>query len=315
MTANGFIQLALYVTILLLCAKPLGIYMARVYRGQGVGIDRLLGGLERGLYRLTGVRPQDEMSWKAYAMAMLGLNLAGILVVYALQRLQGVLPWNPQGLPGVTPHSSFNTAISFGSNTNWQGYGGETTMSYLTQMLGLTVQNFVSAATGMATLAAFVRGLARQSVETIGNFWVDLTRSTLYVLLPLSIVLALVLVSQGVIQNLSPYAKVAVIQPTLYSEPATDAQEERQVGAVGLAVAVVVGGAVALAQRPLAAGQVVDVLLAPRHQPARQRHVLQDHRGARADRPGESRQAARMAAYPAARDRPGAQPLPAPHVT
>jgi K+-transporting ATPase ATPase A chain len=153
---------------------------------------------------------------------MLLFNFVGIVVVYALQRFQGVLPLNPQGLGAVSPDSSFNTAVSFGTNTNWRGYGGETTMSYLTQMLGLTVQNFVSAAAGMATLAAFVRGLARRSTETIGNFWVDVTRTTLYILLPLSLVLALVLVSQGVIQTFGPYAKVSVVQPTEYEEPETD---------------------------------------------------------------------------------------------
>jgi K+-transporting ATPase ATPase A chain len=223
MTANGYFQLALYLAVLLLLAKPLGVYMARVYQGH-VRLERVLGWLERGIYRLAGIRPEAEMGWKPYALAMLVFNLAGILAVYALQRFQASLPWNPQALPAVTPHSSFNTAVSFGTNTNWQGYGGETTMSYLTQMLGLTVQNFVSAATGMATLAAFVRGLARRTAETIGNFWVDLTRTTLYILLPLSFALALVLVSQGVVQSLGSYAKVAVVQPSEYSVPETDAQ-------------------------------------------------------------------------------------------
>ena len=162
------------------------------------------------------------MGWKTYALAMLLFNFAGLLVVYLLQRLQGVLPLNPQGLGAVTPDSSFNTAVSFATNTNWQGYGGETTMSYLTQMLGLTVQNFVSAAAGMATLAAFIRGFSRRSAETIGNFWVDLTRTTLYILLPLSFVLALVLVSQGVVQTFGEYAKVTVVQPTQYDVPETD---------------------------------------------------------------------------------------------
>jgi len=162
------------------------------------------------------------MGWKTYALTMLIFNLAGVLAVYALQRLQGVLPLNPAGLGAVSPDSSFNTAVSFATNTNWQGYGGETTMSYLTQMLALTVQNFVSAATGMAVAAALIRGFARRSAETIGNFWVDLTRTTLYILLPLSLVFALVLVSQGVVQTFGPYAKVAVVQPTEYDEPVTD---------------------------------------------------------------------------------------------
>jgi K+-transporting ATPase ATPase A chain len=188
MTANGVFQLALYVVVLLALARPLGAYMARVYQNQPFGLDRALGWLERLIYRLSGVRPDQEMGWKTYAATMLLFNLAGLLAVYLLQRLQGVLPLNPQGLGAVSTDSSFNTAVSFATNTNWQGYGGETTMSYLTQMLGMTVQNFVSAATGMATLVALIRGFARRTTETIGNFWVDMTRSTLYILLPLSFV-------------------------------------------------------------------------------------------------------------------------------
>jgi K+-transporting ATPase ATPase A chain len=221
-TANGYVQLAFYVVVLLLLAKPLGAYMARVYQGRPIGLDRVLGWLERLIYRVGGVRPDAEQGWKQYAMAMLLFNFAGIVVLYLLQRLQGGLPLNPQGLGAVSPDSSFNTAVSFGTNTNWQGYGGETTMSYLTQMLGLTVQNFVSAAAGMATLAAFVRGFSRRSAETIGNFWVDLTRTTLYILLPLSTVLALILASQGVVQTFGPYAKATVVQPTQYEVPETD---------------------------------------------------------------------------------------------
>jgi len=222
MTANGVLQLVLYVVVLLALAKPLGAYMARVYEGRPFGLDRTLGPVERLIYRLSGVRPDEEMDWKSYAIAMLLFNLLGLLAVYGLQRLQGLLPLNPQALGAVSPDSSFNTAVSFATNTNWQGYGGETTMSYLTQMLGLTVQNFVSAAAGMATLAAFIRGLARRSAQTIGNFWVDLTRTTLYILLPLSFVLALALVSQGVVQTFGAYAKVNVIQQTSYDEPITD---------------------------------------------------------------------------------------------
>jgi potassium-transporting ATPase potassium-binding subunit len=222
-TGNGVLQLALYLFALLLLAKPLGLYMARVYEGQRFGLDRILGWLERLIYRMAGIRPEVEQGWKTYAIAMLLFNFVGILVVYLLQRLQGLLPLNPQGLGAVSPDSSFNTAVSFGTNTNWQGYSGETTMSYLTQMLALTVQNFVSAAAGMAALAALIRGLARRSAETIGNFWVDLTRTTLYILLPLSVVLALVLVSQGVVQTFQPYTKVSVVQPTEYDNPVTDA--------------------------------------------------------------------------------------------
>jgi potassium-transporting ATPase potassium-binding subunit len=171
MTANGIFQLALYVVVLIALAKPLGSYMARVYQNQPFGLDKVLGGLERLIYRLAGVQPDQEMGWKTYAVAMLLFNFAGLLVLYLLQRLQGVLPLNPQGLGAVSTDSSFNTAVSFATNTNWQGYGGETTMSYLTQMLGLTVQNFVSAAMGMAVLVALIRGFARRSAQTIGNFW------------------------------------------------------------------------------------------------------------------------------------------------
>ena len=222
MTGNGVLQLAFYTIVLLALAKPLGAYMARVYDGRPIGLDRALGWLERLVYRGSGVTAELEMGWKTYALTMLLFNLAGVLAVYALQRVQGVLPLNPAALGAVSPDSSFNTAVSFATNTNWQGYGAETTMSYLTQMLALTVQNFVSAASGMAVAVALIRGFARRSAETIGNFWVDLTRTTLYILLPLSFVLALVLVSQGVVQTFGPYAKVAVVQPTAYDEPVTD---------------------------------------------------------------------------------------------
>ena len=222
MTANGVLQLVFYIVVLLALAKPLGAYMARVYEGRRVALDRVLGWLERLIYRLAGVRADEEMTWKTYAVTMLVFNLVGLLAVYALQRLQGVLPLNPEGLGAVSPDSSFNTAVSFATNTNWQGYGGEATMSYLTQMLALTVQNFISAATGMAVLAAFIRGFARRSVQTIGSFWVDMTRTTLYILLPLSFVLALILVSQGTVQTFRPYAKAAVVQSTEYDDPIKD---------------------------------------------------------------------------------------------
>ena len=212
MTLNGWLQLILYFVVLLVLAKPLGAFMARVYEGQSTWLDRIIGPIERLIYRLSGVNPQAEMNWKTYALAMLLFNLFGLIVVYLLQRVQGALPLNPQGLGAVSPDSSFNTAVSFATNTNWQGYGGETTMSYLTQMLGLTVQNFVSAATGMAVLVALIRGLRARSAQTIGNFWVDLVRTTLYILLPLSIVLAVVLVSQGVIQNFNAYQPVTLLQ-------------------------------------------------------------------------------------------------------
>jgi potassium-transporting ATPase potassium-binding subunit len=224
MMANGYLQLAVYILVLLFLAKPLGTYMARVYEGRSLALERILGWLERLIYRVCGVAPHVEMDWKGYAIAMMLFNLVGLLVVYLLQRVQGVLPLNPQALSAVSADSSFNTAVSFATNTNWQGYGGETTMSYLTQMLGLTVQNFVSAAAGMATLAALIRGLARRSAQTIGNFWVDLTRTTLYILLPLAFVGALALVSQGVVQTFRPHEKAAVLQPVEYDEPITDDQ-------------------------------------------------------------------------------------------
>lgn len=233
MTMNGMLQIALYLVVLLGLAKPLGWYMARVYEGQPVGLNRVLGPFERLLYRLCGVRDGQEMDWKTYAVAMLLFNMAGLLVVYALQRLQGLLPLNPQTLGAVTPDSAFNTAVSFATNTNWQGYGGEVTMSYLTQMLGLGVQNFVSAATGLATLVALIRGLSRRSAQTIGNFWVDMTRSALYILLPLSLALALVLVSQGVVQSFSPYRAVTLVQPQSYQQPKLDANGQAVVDASG----------------------------------------------------------------------------------
>jgi K+-transporting ATPase ATPase A chain len=222
MTANGIAQIVVFLVVLLVLVKPLGAYMAHVYEGHRVALDRVLGWLERLTYRLGGIRPGEEMGWRTYALAMLLFNLLGLLTVYAVQRLQGVLPLNPQGMGAVSPDSSFNTAVSFATNTNWQGYGGESTMSYLTQMLALTVQNFVSAASGMATLVALIRGFARRSADTIGNFWVDLTRTTLYILLPLSVILAVALVSQGVVQTFGPFAKATVVQPTQYDEPVTD---------------------------------------------------------------------------------------------
>ena len=222
MTPNAIFQLVLYVVVLLALARPLGAYMARVYEGRRLALDRVLGWLERLVYRAGGVRPAEEMGWKAYTLAMLAFNFLGLLAVYFLQRAQAVLPLNPQGMAAVSADSSFNTAVSFATNTNWQGYGGESAMSYLTQMLALTVQNFVSAASGMATLVALIRGFARRSVETIGNFWVDLTRTTLYILLPLSVLLALALVSQGTVQTFRSYPTATVVQPSQFDEPVTD---------------------------------------------------------------------------------------------
>ncbi len=214
MTTNAVLQLALYCVLLVAVAIPLGSYMARVYRGQATVAQRILGPLERLFLRILRVDPKEEMNWKTYAYAVLLFNVAGLLVVYLLQRVQGSLPANPAALGPVSPDSSFNTAISFASNTNWQGYAGETTLSYLTQMLGLTVQNFVSAATGMAVLVALIRGFTRKTTADLGSFWVDLLRSTLYVLLPLSVVGAIVLLSQGVVQTFSPHASATLVEST-----------------------------------------------------------------------------------------------------
>jgi K+-transporting ATPase ATPase A chain len=214
MSWNNLTQSFIYLAVLLLLVKPLGIYMARIYEGKPTGINVWLGWLEKLIYRVSGVQPQAGMSWKTYAIAMMLFNVLGIVVVYILQRVQAHLPLNPLVLPAVNQDLAFNTAVSFATNTNWQSYGGETTLSYLTQMLGLTVQNFVSAATGMAILVAVIRGFIQKQVETIGNFWVDLVRSTLYILMPLAIILSLVLVSQGVVQTFKPSEKVNLLQTT-----------------------------------------------------------------------------------------------------
>ena len=238
MTTNGFSQIIFYFVVLITLGYPLGIFIARVYRNERTFLDPVLGPVERLLYKLCSVRADEEMDWKQNALAMLVFNFTGIFVVYALQRLQGFLMLNPQGFSAVTPDSSFNTAVSFGTNTNWQGYGGETTMSYLTQMLGLTVQNFVSAASGMAVLALFIRGLARHSAKTLGNFWVDLTRSTLYILLPLSIVVSLVLVSQGVIQNFSAYKTVQLVEATTDANNARTTEQALPMGPAASQIAI-----------------------------------------------------------------------------
>jgi len=205
MGTTAWINLGLFMGLLLLLAWPLSKWLARVAEGS---LPRWMGAVEGGFYRLAGVKPDEGMHWKQYAFALLLFSFLGALAAYALQRLQGLLPLNPQGMAAVSPDSAFNTAISFVTNTNWQGYGGESTMSYLTQMLALTVQNFVSAATGIAVVFALIRGFASRLSGTIGNFWVDLTRVTLWVLLPLSFVFAIFLVGQGVIQNFSAYVDV-----------------------------------------------------------------------------------------------------------
>ncbi|MCX7094679.1 MAG: potassium-transporting ATPase subunit KdpA [Methylobacter sp.] len=214
MTTNGLLQIILYFVVLLVLAKPLGVYMAAVYENRPLLLKRILGPLEAGFYRLSGVNPEQEMGWKNYAAALLWFNLFGGLAVFALQMLQAYLPLNPQQMANVTLDSSFNTAISFMTNTNWQGYSGEATMSYLTQMLGLGVQNFLSAATGMAVLVALIRGFQRTHADGIGNFWADLTRGTLYILLPLSFLVAVALVGQGVVQTFKPYHTVPLVEQT-----------------------------------------------------------------------------------------------------
>ncbi len=222
MSAMDWLQLALYLLVLLLSVKPLGHYMAGVFDGSGA-VTRWFGPAERALYRLCRIDAATSMDWRQYAVAMLLFNTLGALAVYALQRLQAHLPWNPQQMSAVSPDSSFNTAVSFVTNTDWQGYGGESTMSYLTQMLALAVQNFLSAATGIAVLIALIRGFVLRQAQQIGNFWVDLARATLYVLLPLSVLLALALVGQGVVQSFKPYASAALVDPITLEEPVTDA--------------------------------------------------------------------------------------------
>jgi K+-transporting ATPase ATPase A chain len=212
MTVNGWFQIAIFCAIVVALAKPFGGFMTRVFSGERTWLTPVLQPVERGFYRLAGVDDRTDQHWTAYAVAMLAFNLAGFLFLYALQRLQGSLPLNPQGLAGVPPDLAFNTAVSFVTNTNWQSYVGETTMSYLTQMLGLTVQNFVSAATGIALAVALIRGFARRSASGIGNFWVDVTRCTLYILLPISFVAALFLVWQGMPQNFAEYVDATTVE-------------------------------------------------------------------------------------------------------
>jgi K+-transporting ATPase ATPase A chain len=232
MTANGLFQIGLAVGLILACVRPLGWYLARVYARP------THGRLERLLYRLAGIDPAAEMTWPRYAGALLALSFVSVLAVYGLQRAQAALPLNPQGQAAVSPDSSFNTAVSFASNTNWQGYGGESTMSYLTQMAALAVQNFASAAAGMAVLVALIRGFARRGADTIGNFWVDLVRGTVYVLLPLSLVLALVLVSQGVPQTFSAYHEVQLVEPAADADGKPVTTQTVAVGPVASQVAI-----------------------------------------------------------------------------
>lgn len=222
---NPAVQAFVYLAAVLVSAKPLGIYMALIYEGKPALLNQWLRPLENFFYRFSGVDPAKGMDWKAYAVAMMIFNALGLIMVYGLQRLQNFLPLNTMSLSRVPPDLAFNTAISFASNTNWQNYGGERTLSYLTQMLGLTVQNFLSAATGMTVLIAVIRGFVARQAKEIGNFWVDLTRSVLYILLPLATVLAFFLVSQGVVQSFKPYGKASLVQP-LKGETGQDVSEQ-----------------------------------------------------------------------------------------
>jgi len=238
MTPAGAMQIALYLGALVALAWPLGIFMARVYSGERTWLSPVLEPVERLVYRVAGVDRNSEQTWKQYTAAALTFSLVGFAVVYVLQRLQGHLPLNPQGFGNVAADSAFNTAVSFATNTNWQGYAGETTMSYLTQMLGLGVQNFVSAATGMAVLVALIRGFVRRESDRIGNFWVDLTRGTLHVLLPLSVVLACVLAAQGVVQSFAPYRSVTLLEPATVDTAATITEQTIPLGPAASQVAI-----------------------------------------------------------------------------
>ena len=238
MTPNGWFQLALYLGVLLLLARPLGVYMAAVYEGVPSRWRRPGEVVERWMYRLCGVNPAEQMTWTRYAYAVLMFSIVSFLAVYLIQRCQALLPLNPQQLAAVTADSSFNTAISFVTNTNWQGYGGEVTMSYVTQMLALTVQNFVSAAVGMAVLVALIRGFRQTDTSGLGNFWVDLTRGTLYILLPMSFVLALVLVSQGVVQTFSEYQTVPLMEAATTAEGKTIREQTLSLGPAASQIAI-----------------------------------------------------------------------------
>jgi K+-transporting ATPase ATPase A chain len=223
MTLNGWLQIAVFFALVLLAAKPMGLYMARVYERKKTLLDPVLGPIERLLYRVTGVDADAEMGWIEYGAAMLIFSCATLLLTYAIERLQHAIPlWNPQHLAAVEPYLAWNTAASFTTNTNWQSYVPESTMSYLTQMAGLATHNFWSAATGMALAIAFIRGISRRESKTLGNFWVDLTRGTLWVLLPICLVYALALVSQGVVQNLKPYDTVTLVEPQSVTVTGTD---------------------------------------------------------------------------------------------
>ncbi len=235
MTPYAIAELAVYFGLLLALTKPFGLYMAKLFEGKRTFLHPILRPVERAIYRLSGVREETEQRWTQYAASLIAFSLASFCFAYALQRLQGILPLNPRhfGAAAVTPDLAFNTAVSFVTNTNWQAYSGEATLSYLVQMAALTVQNFVSAAAGMAVAIALVRGFARQQMRSIGNFWVDLTRATLYVLLPLSLVGALFLCSQGVIQNFHPYEQVRTVEGAAQTIPQGPVASQEAIKMIG----------------------------------------------------------------------------------
>src|SRR6202171_3560035 len=238
MTSNGILQIALFFALILVCVKPLGAFMANVFEGRRTFLHPMLHWLETLTYKAAGVREDVEQRWTQYTASVLAFSIFGFLLVYLLQRAQAYLPFNPQnfGTPNVSPDLAFNTAASFLTNTNWQAYSGESTLSYFVQMAALTVQNFVSAAAGMAVAIAVVRGFARHEMKTIGNFWVDMTRATLYVLLPISIIAALFLCSQGVIQNLKPYTSIATLEggkQTIAQGPVASQEAIKELGTNG----------------------------------------------------------------------------------
>src|SRR5271168_1836987 len=228
MTANGWFQICFFFALVLVCAKPLGLYMARVFERERTFADRIFRPIERLIYRLTGIDETHEMRWTEYAVVMLLFSLVTMLVTYAIERLQYLLPLNPQHLAAVAPDLALNTAASFTTNTNWQAYVPETTMSYLTQMLTLAYHNFFSAAVGIALAIALVRGISRKESKTLGNFWVDTTRASLWVLLPGCVIYALLLVSQGVVQNLRPYDQARLLQTQTVSTTGADGKVSTQ---------------------------------------------------------------------------------------
>jgi K+-transporting ATPase ATPase A chain len=247
MTVNGWLQILLFLALIFAVTKPMGVFMARVFSRERTFMDLVLRPVERLLYRITGVDEDHEMRWTEYAIAMLLFSVVSMIVLYLMERLQGSLPFNPQKFGAVSPaHLAFNTAASFTTNTNWQAYPGESTMSYFTQMAGLAYHNFASAAVGIALAIAFIRGIARRQMETIGNFWVDLVRSCLWVLLPVCVVGALLLVSQGVVQNLRPYDKVALVE----------VQQVQTTGADGKTVTTTVAEQT-IAQGPVASQEII----------------------------------------------------------